>query len=68
MVRFPDWADMAGDRGPGWPHFLFTVALAAAGFVVAVRLTGTISTIGVFLMAFGIVLFFLAVLMAGGVG
>lgn len=55
---------MAGGRGPGLPALVFTAAVAGIGFIIATRVPGSVSAVGVFIMALGIVLFFLGVLLS----
>jgi hypothetical protein len=53
---------MAGQRGPGGVLLLTVAGLAAAGLYVATSFSGLVATFGLFVMVFGIVLFFLGVL------
>lgn len=53
---------MAGRRGPGAVVLLGTIGVAGAGFYLSTAFEGQLSTIGPFIMAFGIVLFFLGLL------
>lgn len=57
---------MAERRGPGIGGLVFTVGLAGLGFLLAIRGHGTQAAVGVFIMALGIILFFLGVLLSGG--
>lgn len=53
---------MANRRGAGPITLLATAGLAVAGFYATVRFDGQLASISLFVMAFGIVLFFLALL------